>query len=214
MFSCPVAPSRYLKQCWLIICDVLYHSHQGNFTGNAQDTYSWYEFENYSVEIKKIIYLWLISLSASLKSQAYVYLKALDVSFLQVYILCVAVGSSCDVSKVYPGFGCLLEVPHDCNMSGSSIYEGFTATSRQHNIYCMLDSRNNGSSNRRPNTYNPQMFMVGRASCESCMFSYLHISINYASGTFVLLCKHVFCDAVDTDISFCYIIFPYIMPIF
>ena len=42
-----MAPSHYLKQCWLIIIEVLWHSPEGNFTGNAQDIYPWYEFENY-----------------------------------------------------------------------------------------------------------------------------------------------------------------------
>ena len=42
------APSHYLKQCWRIISEVfwLWHSPEGNFTGNAQNIYPWYEFEN------------------------------------------------------------------------------------------------------------------------------------------------------------------------
>ena len=32
---------------WLIISEVLWHSTEGNFTGNSQDTNPWYEFENY-----------------------------------------------------------------------------------------------------------------------------------------------------------------------
>ena len=36
-----------VNQCWLIIWEVLWHSPEGNLTGNAQDIYPWYEFENY-----------------------------------------------------------------------------------------------------------------------------------------------------------------------
>ena len=36
-----------LVQCWLIISKVLWHLAKGNFTGNFQDIYPWYEFENY-----------------------------------------------------------------------------------------------------------------------------------------------------------------------
>ena len=37
MACCLTAPSHYLKQCWLIIKCVLWHSPEGSFTGNAQD---------------------------------------------------------------------------------------------------------------------------------------------------------------------------------
>ena len=47
MACCLTAPSHYLNQCWLIISEVLWHSFQGNFTGNAQDTNPWCELENY-----------------------------------------------------------------------------------------------------------------------------------------------------------------------
>ena len=40
-------PNHYLNQCWLVIGEVLRHSPQGSFTGNAQDNYPWYEFEKY-----------------------------------------------------------------------------------------------------------------------------------------------------------------------
>ena len=42
--SCSIKPLS--NQCWLIISEVLWHSSEGNFTGNAQDIYSWSEFEN------------------------------------------------------------------------------------------------------------------------------------------------------------------------
>ena len=35
MAWCPMAPSHYLNQCWIMISEVLWHSHQGNVTGNA-----------------------------------------------------------------------------------------------------------------------------------------------------------------------------------
>ena len=50
MACCLMAPSHYLNQCWLIISEALWHSPQGNFTGNAQDIYPWYEFENYQLK--------------------------------------------------------------------------------------------------------------------------------------------------------------------
>ena len=42
-----MAPSHYLIQHCLIISEVLWHSSEGSFTGNAQDIYPWYEFDNY-----------------------------------------------------------------------------------------------------------------------------------------------------------------------
>ena len=45
MDCCLMAPSHYLKQCGLITSKVLCHSPEGNFTGIAQDMYSWYERE-------------------------------------------------------------------------------------------------------------------------------------------------------------------------
>ena len=45
MASCLTAPSHYLNQCWLNIGEVLWHSPEGNFTGNAQYFFLWYEFE-------------------------------------------------------------------------------------------------------------------------------------------------------------------------
>ena len=47
MACCLMAPSHYLNQCWLIISEVFWHPPEGNFTGNVQAIYSWYEFENY-----------------------------------------------------------------------------------------------------------------------------------------------------------------------
>ena len=46
MACCLTAPSHYLNQCWLIISEVLQHSPEGNFAGNAPDIYHWYDFEN------------------------------------------------------------------------------------------------------------------------------------------------------------------------
>ena len=46
MACCLKAPSHYLNQCWLIISEVLRHSPEGNFTGNAPDIYHWYDFGN------------------------------------------------------------------------------------------------------------------------------------------------------------------------
>ena len=42
----PTTASHYLSQSWLIMRDVLWHSHEDNFTGNPQVIYPWYEFEN------------------------------------------------------------------------------------------------------------------------------------------------------------------------
>ena len=48
---CLTAPSNYLNQCWLIISEVLWHSHEENFIENAWDIYPWYVFENYWFKI-------------------------------------------------------------------------------------------------------------------------------------------------------------------
>ena len=37
------APTHYLNQCWLIISEVLWHSHDGNFIENAQHISPWYD---------------------------------------------------------------------------------------------------------------------------------------------------------------------------
>ena len=49
MACCLTAPSHYLNQCWLIICEVLWQLSEGNFTGNAQDIYIYpsHVFPNY-----------------------------------------------------------------------------------------------------------------------------------------------------------------------
>ena len=39
-------PMHNLKQCWLAISEVLWHSSEGDFTGNVQDIYPHYEFDN------------------------------------------------------------------------------------------------------------------------------------------------------------------------
>ena len=51
MACCLTAPSHYLKQCWLLINEVLWHSPKGNFIGSAQDICPRYEFENYKFNI-------------------------------------------------------------------------------------------------------------------------------------------------------------------
>ena len=45
MARCLMAPSHYLNQCWLIISKFWQHSFEGNFTGNAQTIYLWYELK-------------------------------------------------------------------------------------------------------------------------------------------------------------------------
>ena len=47
MARCLMAPSHYLNPFWLIICEVLWLSHEGNFTWNVQDAYPWHECEYY-----------------------------------------------------------------------------------------------------------------------------------------------------------------------
>ena len=51
MTCCLMAPSHYLNQYWLVISKVLWHSSEGNFTGNTWDIYPGYEFENYQFKI-------------------------------------------------------------------------------------------------------------------------------------------------------------------
>ena len=51
MVCCLVAPSHYLNQCILIICKVLRHSPESNFTASAQTTILNNEFENYSFKV-------------------------------------------------------------------------------------------------------------------------------------------------------------------
>ena len=43
MACCITAPSHYLNRCWLIITEVLWHSPEGNYTGNAQGIFPWYK---------------------------------------------------------------------------------------------------------------------------------------------------------------------------
>ena len=50
MACCLMAPSHYLNQCWLIISEVQWHSHWGNFTRDAS-TINHYPFENYIYKI-------------------------------------------------------------------------------------------------------------------------------------------------------------------
>ena len=51
MSCCLMALSHYLNQCWPIISEVLWHSHEHYFTGNTQNISPWYEFENHQFEI-------------------------------------------------------------------------------------------------------------------------------------------------------------------
>ena len=48
---CLMVPSHYLSQFWQIISDVLWYLRDGNFTGNAQGIYPWYEFEIFFLKI-------------------------------------------------------------------------------------------------------------------------------------------------------------------
>ena len=52
MACCLTAPSHHLNQCWPIISEVLQHSPESNFTGNAPDIYHWYDFENDSFKFR------------------------------------------------------------------------------------------------------------------------------------------------------------------
>ena len=47
MAWCLMAPCHYPNQFSLVLSEVLRHPPEYNFTGNGQDTYPWYEFENY-----------------------------------------------------------------------------------------------------------------------------------------------------------------------
>ena len=46
---CLTAPSHPLKQGWIIVNKVLWHSFEGNFTRNAQDICLSYEFEKWLI---------------------------------------------------------------------------------------------------------------------------------------------------------------------
>ena len=50
MACCLTAPSHNLNQCWLLISEVVWHSHENNYTLSAQDTILYNEFENYTSE--------------------------------------------------------------------------------------------------------------------------------------------------------------------
>ena len=55
MACCPTAPSHYLNQCWLIICEVLHHSPEVSSAGNAHESNHYNAFENYLFKIKVTI---------------------------------------------------------------------------------------------------------------------------------------------------------------
>ena len=46
--SCLTASSPYLKQCWLLISEVLWHSHESKSTASVQTTFLSNEFEKYT----------------------------------------------------------------------------------------------------------------------------------------------------------------------
>ena len=50
MACCMTAPSHYLNQCWLMVCEVLWHSLDSNFTENTSVVYHWNGFETYQFE--------------------------------------------------------------------------------------------------------------------------------------------------------------------
>ena len=53
MACCLTAPSHYLNQCWLIISEVLRHSHEGNFfTGNTKEIYQRYALRNINLRLQ------------------------------------------------------------------------------------------------------------------------------------------------------------------
>ena len=45
MTWCHMAPRHYLKECWLVISKVVWHSPKGKFSGGAQIINLWNEFE-------------------------------------------------------------------------------------------------------------------------------------------------------------------------
>ena len=51
MACCPTAPSHYLPQCWLLISEVLWHSHESNSTASTQVSRLYNEFENDTFEM-------------------------------------------------------------------------------------------------------------------------------------------------------------------
>ena len=52
MAWCLMAPSHYLKQCWFIINEVLYHSPESNFIRNTQDINNQNVFENHHLKLQ------------------------------------------------------------------------------------------------------------------------------------------------------------------
>ena len=47
----PMAPSHFLNRCWLLICEVLWHSSESSFKGSAEATILYNDFENYIFKI-------------------------------------------------------------------------------------------------------------------------------------------------------------------
>ena len=52
MACCLMAPSHYLNQCWLLICEAMLHLLESNFTASAQVPSN--EFEKYAFKISAI----------------------------------------------------------------------------------------------------------------------------------------------------------------
>ena len=46
MACCLKAPSHYLNQCWFLISEVLWHSHESNFIASARTSIPYTKFEN------------------------------------------------------------------------------------------------------------------------------------------------------------------------
>ena len=51
MAWCLTAPSQYLNQCWLLICEVLWHSPESDFILSASIATLYDDFENYTFKI-------------------------------------------------------------------------------------------------------------------------------------------------------------------
>ena len=62
---CLTVPSHYINQYWFIINEVLWHSLEGNFTGNTHNIKLWIEFENYTYKNKtthpRVQWVWYIN---------------------------------------------------------------------------------------------------------------------------------------------------------
>ena len=50
MACCLMARSHYLNQCWLLICEVLWHSSGSNYTASTQAITLYTEFQNHTIK--------------------------------------------------------------------------------------------------------------------------------------------------------------------